>query len=112
VKQGKIDDAVASFEEALKWTPSDQQTRKSLGQIYLMQERPLKAVEHLRAVVVLDPTDVEACFNLAVAYQMAGHKDEAITFYKQFISLAESSPDWIESVEKAGKALYSLENEL
>ena len=84
------------------------EARRNLGHLYLIAQKPNEAAEQLRAAVAADPKDLNSYFNLGVAYQMMGHKEEAVTFYKKFIELASDRTDQYESMLKAERAIYEL----
>jgi len=74
---GSFDQAIASYEEALKLDPISARSHRDLGLALLRAKRPSAAIEPLRAAQQLDET-VEGFAYLADAYNAAGDRDEAL----------------------------------
>ncbi|HZM97134.1 MAG TPA: tetratricopeptide repeat protein [Vicinamibacterales bacterium] len=72
---GSFDQAVASYEEALKLDPSGR-SQRDLGLALLRAKRPQEALERLEAAQRLDQT-VDGFAYLAEAYLAAGNRDES-----------------------------------
>lgn len=92
--------ALNYFEQAYKLDPKNEQTCRQLVDLYYKQnrtsqairvldgllkeyyqERPDKAVEFMKELVVINPEDIFLRQRLAISYVKAGHKTEAITEY-------------------------------
>src|SRR5690606_10022652 len=56
--------ALGHLNTAVKLRPNDAEIRNLIAAIHRNQGRPREAVEHLRAVVALNPRDVEPVVNL------------------------------------------------
>jgi tetratricopeptide (TPR) repeat protein len=72
---GSFDQAIASYEDALKLDPSGR-SQRDLGLALLRAKRPQEALERLEAAQRLDQT-VEGFAYLADAYLAAGNRDES-----------------------------------
>ena len=73
---GSFEQAVASYDEALKLDPGNARSRRDLGLALLRAKRPQEAVEHLDAAQRLEPT-AEGSVYLADAHAAAGNRDES-----------------------------------
>ncbi len=74
---GSVDQAIASYDEAVKLDPASARSYRDLGLALLRAKRPSAAIEPLRAAQKLDET-VEGFAYLADAYNAAGDRDEAL----------------------------------
>jgi len=86
-KAQRIHDAVAEAQEILKRDPSNLQTRRLLGRIYLRSLGDLsnssqadmaeKAIEQYREIYRLEPADTESALWLARLYRLRNEHDKA-----------------------------------
>jgi tetratricopeptide (TPR) repeat protein len=78
VRQSEGDAAALShLMNAVRLRPNDGQIRQLIAAILRKQGRPREAVEHLRAVVALNPRDVDPVINLATCMRDANMYAEA-----------------------------------
>jgi Flp pilus assembly protein TadD len=87
---------------AVRLRPNDAQIRQLIAAILRKQGRPREAVEHLRAVVALNPRDVDPVINLAACMRDANMFGEArqictaalqmIPNHPQFKAILDSLP--------------------
>ncbi len=63
---GRIPEAIAAFEQACRYAPTDARAQCSLGLLLLGQGQLEQAEAHLRRALALDPQDIEARRNLAL----------------------------------------------
>lgn len=73
---GAFDQALASYEEALKLDPDSARSRRDLGLALLRAKRPQEAIEHLQAAQRVEQT-AEGFAYLADAYVATGNRDDA-----------------------------------
>ncbi len=89
----QLDQAVHEFREAIRLEPGLAEAHSNLGETLAKQGRGLEAVEACRRAVELKPTP-EVVFNLAVALESAGRRQEAIDRYNEFLDAAANKyPD-------------------
>ncbi len=69
--------AVVLLERALERNPSSLQTRTKLGVAYGAAARPEDATEQLRQVVLAEPTNADAHYQLGRVLMKLGQEDEA-----------------------------------
>ncbi|PRP97413.1 tetratricopeptide repeat protein [Enhygromyxa salina] len=94
--------ALSHLMNAVRLRPNDAQIRQLIAAILRKQGRPREAVEHLRAVVALNPRDVDPVINLATCMRDANMFAEArqictaalqmIPNHAQFQSILDSLP--------------------
>ena len=93
-RQGRFAEAAATYERVLADNPADADAAMAAG--LLDQYRlgaPLRAVEHYRTVLRLEPTHYGAHYQLAVALLAAGQEAEARAAWLAFVPLAERAGD-------------------
>jgi tetratricopeptide (TPR) repeat protein len=100
-KQGRLDEAVAVFEEALTHTPDHAQTRYELGVTCTAKNERDQAIAHYREAVHLDPELAEAHVALGVALGERGNLQEAMTAFHHALRI---EPACLEALLNLGKA--------
>ena len=91
VESGEIDRAIALLEEKVDYFEQSAGIRVSLGQLYLVNDQPEKAVSALREASVLAPDHTQYREELAMAHAAAGDHGEAIKLFGAL--LAEHGED-------------------
>ena len=78
-RQGKLNEAIAEFEAALRIDPNCTDAHQNLGVAYTRQGRMEEAVREYEAAVRIDPSHTRAHFYLGLAYKRMGFlKDAAL----------------------------------
>jgi tetratricopeptide (TPR) repeat protein len=101
-KQGRIDDAIASYDKALANAPKDTQVLNARALVHLFHGNPDKAVADLLKIQALEGSNFVNSFNLGLAYgQLDGKwKDTFQHFEKAF----KKNPDLLKGYfESAGE---------
>jgi Flp pilus assembly protein TadD len=83
--RGKLDEAIASYQQALKVEPNNPTAHNSLAAALLMQDRIPDAIEQLRQTLRIDSSYGNAHYNLARALAATGDLTEAETEYSIFL---------------------------
>jgi len=91
--QGRTDEAVREFREALSLAPGDSDAHNNLGLFYLDHGQADKAVEEFQAAIKLDPTQFGAHANLGLAYLKSGEFDKAAEYLEAAIRLNPANPN-------------------
>lgn len=81
--EGRLEDALASFEQAIAADRDDAQALNGAGQVLVRLGRADEAVSLLERAVEQAPASWEYRFNLARAHGEAGEWDEAVNHYRQ-----------------------------
>ncbi len=80
LERGKLDDAIAQFQIALKTNPYDVTTRDNLGIAFLQKGNVAEANEQFQQSLQMDPNSPETFNDLSAALRQRGRLDEAIAF--------------------------------
>lgn len=99
VEAGRYEEAVESFEDALRFMPNDAQAHNNLGAAYLRMGRPEEAAASFQAAARVAPGYAEPRYNLANVRQEAGRLREAEALYAEAIRL---KPDFAEAYSGLG----------
>jgi predicted Zn-dependent protease len=91
VSEGRLDDAVKSFQLALAASPEFQNARFNLGAVYLKQGKKDEGVQALDQVVKAEPSRADAQLLLGVALEAQGKADEAKVHFCEADKLGEST---------------------
>lgn len=90
-KRGALDNAIASYKEALKYKPEGKYYL-SLGLVYKKKKMLPEAIEAYKKAVEADPKNAKIFFNLGNAYQEREAFSDAIASYNKAISLKYPNP--------------------
>lgn len=71
-RQGKLDEAIACYEDALRLDPVHVRAHINLGNALLQRDRVQEAIVHLQAALRIEPLDAAAQNNLGAALLRAG----------------------------------------
>jgi tetratricopeptide (TPR) repeat protein len=74
---GQYDDALTHLRAAATQYPRDRVVRNQLGRVLFLKRQYREAVAELRQVLAVDPEDLQAHYNLMLAYQGLGDADAA-----------------------------------
>ena len=77
-QQGRMDDAVAQYEQALQIKPDLAQAHDNLGHVLLLQGKAAEAIPHFQKALQIRPDLPNAHLNLGNALRKVGKVDEAI----------------------------------
>ncbi len=104
VEAGRVADAVAYFQEAIRLRGDYPEGENNLGDAYNRLNRPADAIPHLQRAVQLKPLYPEAHNNLGAALMRTGHPAEGIAEFEQALRL---KPDYPVAEFNLGLALGS-----
>jgi len=105
-KQGRLDEAVASYRQALLLTPEDADAHRNLGNALQHQEKFDEAVASYLTAISLKPNHPETHSNLGTVFHQLGKFEEAVSSYRQALLL---KPDYAEAYNNLGSALQNLD---
>jgi Tfp pilus assembly protein PilF len=74
---GRYDEAIAHLREATRQYPRDRVVRNQLGRVLFLKRQYPEAVTEFKAALDVDPEDLQAHYNLMLAYQGMGQTDAA-----------------------------------
>ena len=102
VKQGRPDEAIAHFQEALQYQPNYSEARNNIGAVLLRKGAVDEAIAQYQEALRVTPNFEEAHNNLGTALLQKGKLDEAITHYQTAL---QAQPDYAEAHNNLGTAL-------
>lgn len=89
-KQGKLSEAVESYQQALKLKPDCVEAHYNLGNVLKQQRKLEQAAESYRQALKLNPNYVQAHNNLGNVLKTQGKLEEAVQVYQQALKLNPS----------------------
>jgi len=102
---GRKKEALDSFEQSIKYGPSDVAPYANMALVFLTQRKLDKSIKYYDIVLQKDPTIIQAWHNKGDALKLKKRFKDAITCYKRAISL---NPDYYMSYVEMAYALSRL----
>jgi tetratricopeptide (TPR) repeat protein len=93
LQAGRMQDAQARLNEALRLDPNDAEAHSNLGTVLQMQGRLAEATPHLETALKLKPNDDRIRFNLANGLTTAGRTSDAIRELQRAIAINPENAD-------------------
>jgi len=93
-KIGRRDEAEQVLLRALALDPQDSETNNQLGNILFHREDLNGALKRYRRAVELEPGNIEAMYNVALASELLDDLDAALVYYRRFVDAAQGIP-WL-----------------
>ncbi len=93
LQAGRVPDAVAQLEEALRLKPDDAEAHSNLASALQSQGRLAEALQHAREAQHLKPDDDRVHFNLGNVLNATGQVDEAIRELRRAVELNPENAD-------------------
>ena len=106
--QGKYDEAIKQYQEALRLDPENLDAILNMGNVYLIQGKIKKAISNYEHVVELSPDKIEAHLNLANAYSK---KNDVKKVKKHYYEALRINPNHEDSHFYLGN-IFSKENNI
>ena len=85
--QGKLEEAIASYQQAIQLNPDSASAYYNLGVTLRRQGKLEEAIANYQQAIELDPNDADAYIGLGNALKEQGKLEEAIASYQQAIQL-------------------------
>ena len=89
--QGRLDDAIAQYQQVLLVTPDDALTHSNLGTALAAQGKPEEAVDHYEQALALAPGDADSYSNLGNALAALNRTEDAISNFRRALDIDPSS---------------------
>jgi tetratricopeptide (TPR) repeat protein len=90
---GRADDAIGCFEEALRGNPGHWIALENLGNAYRQQQRWVEARQTLERAVDMRPQEPEAIYSLAMVFAQTGDNDRAYEYLQRALKLRSGYPE-------------------
>jgi tetratricopeptide (TPR) repeat protein len=103
--QGRLDEAIANYTEAIRLGPESAEAHFNLANALKEHGHCDEAVESYERAIMLKPDFAEAHYNMANALLTTGRQNEAMSNYKRAIQL---KPDYAKAYNNLGLALRKL----
>jgi len=103
--QGRIDEALGHFEQAVEIAPTFADGQEHLGEILARLNRVTEAIEHYELALRVRPDFAEAHCNLGVALAALGRTTEAITQFEQAVRY---KPNYAEAFNNLGAVWWRI----
>jgi tetratricopeptide (TPR) repeat protein len=97
--QGKFDDAITEFEQALSGSRNQAQVYNDLGVAWLEKGDYNRSLDSFNKALQLDGNLQEALFNRALAYEKQSRFDEAKTDWNEYLKRDPTSP-WADEARR------------
>lgn len=84
---GHVEEALSYYQKALDCDQEYAPVYNDLALIDLEKKDFASAIEHLSKAMALRPDLIEAYYNLAIVYELAGHQQEALKAWQQYLKV-------------------------
>jgi protein O-mannosyl-transferase len=101
LQNGRVDEAIAHFREALEIQPDNILAHTDLAVALFQEGQVSEAFDHFRKALALRPTDPLMHYNFGVALFRNGQVNEAVA---QFQKAVEIQPDYVRDLSQLGDA--------
>ena len=98
-REGRIEEAIGYFQEALRASPDHLVALENLGNAYRQQKRWDEARTTLERALTVEPRDPAVNYSLAMVYAQTGDTDHAYQYLRQALRLR---PDYAEALNNLG----------
>jgi tetratricopeptide (TPR) repeat protein len=85
---GLLDQARLEWERTVELNPRHSQALNQLGNVWFLGKEYEKAERYYLAAVQADLNNIEACYNLAMTFEIRGNTAQALHYYRQFLKRA------------------------
>ncbi|MDY6905824.1 MAG: tetratricopeptide repeat protein [Thermodesulfobacteriota bacterium] len=87
-QNNQFDRAIESCHSLIRRQPDHAKAHDLMGQCFLRQHQPQKALFHFKKAMRLDGPTLERLVRIAAAHCRAGNEADAVTYYQQALSIA------------------------
>jgi tetratricopeptide (TPR) repeat protein len=102
--QGRLSEAVAEYQRALRLAPSDKEVLNSLGVCYAHLGQMDQAAQYFGKAMAAEPSDFMVCYNLGYALMASGNLNQARQRLEEALKL---NPDHADTLFQLGRLAQS-----
>ena len=102
LKQGKLDDALAQFQESLRIMPDNAEALNNLANVLAMKGDARAAIAQYQKALEIQPLYPDAHYNLGNVLRKQGKLEEAVAQYRAALEMA---PEHVDALNNLGIAL-------
>jgi len=99
LQEGKISEAIAHYDQALRIKPDSAETHGNLAYVFLQEGRISDAIAQYDQALRIQPDQYQVHYNLALALEQAGRIEDAIDHYQQALRI---NPEYAEAHSNLG----------
>ena len=107
-KQGRTEESIEHYLQALRINPESEKTHLNLGNILYNQGRTEEAKEHYLQALKKNPESEEAHNNLAILLVHIGNIERAIAYFRKALQI---NPDYVPAKNNLKKVLMLMEKQ-
>ena len=89
LKKGSLDEAMLSFDDALKLNPRSYDAKTGKGVVLALKGNVQEAEEMLKDALLLNPNPVRTHYELGLVYEKLGNMEKAVAEFKEGIKKHE-----------------------
>ena len=104
MQAGRVDEAAASYAEALRIDPGMAEASNNLGIILCRSGHVAEGIDRIRAALRAQPDFVQAHFALGTALLQSGNREEAVREYRRVLELSPGDPSATRMLQMIGSA--------
>jgi Flp pilus assembly protein TadD len=104
IKQEKTEEAIKTYQEAIRIYPNRSEFHRALGDIYIQQEKHEEALKAFEAAVKFDGEDAEARYSLGQSYLQTGEIGKAREQFAKVVQLTPISAAGFYGLGQAARA--------
>jgi arabinofuranosyltransferase len=92
MRRAKLEEAIKAFKQSLALNPGHPATLTNMGFALLDLQRYQAATDAFEKSLKQNPHNYDAVYGLALSHQKLGHRNQAISLWRQYIADAPDSP--------------------
>ena len=110
--EGKLDEAAGAYQRSAAVAPRYAEPLNGLGAVEVERDRPRAALPFFERALALAPGYHEVRLNQAIAHDLAGDADAALSAYQDFLDRTAGDPKLAEQRRAAQQLLARLESRI
>ncbi|HSU82109.1 MAG TPA: sulfatase-like hydrolase/transferase [Thermoanaerobaculia bacterium] len=111
-EEHKLDDAANAYQRSAALAPRYAEPLNGLGTLEVERDRPREALPLFESALALAPGYHEVRLNQAIAHDLAGDADAALSAYRDFLNRTAGDPKFSEQRRAAQQLLARLEGRI